>query len=326
MNARLILYAILAAVMGVSWASTCVIYRAAEIGELVAPIELRHMANLGGVVVGSGGGFENPERMGPSIAIGWDQRMLLVDTGRGIAEALRTASIPLAQPEAVLLSNLLPENTVGLDDLLATGWREPRNQPLRVYGPPGTEALCQAIATAHRIGLEAEGAGRGLPPEGGTLLGFDVEPGFRAELDGLELQAFDLPGGPIPAYAWRFERGGRAMVVAGAGWSPDAVVDAAKGADILFHEAVIIPEAEGAEEAGILIDPELLRKEAALHTAVADVGGIAERAAVDTLVLVRMRPPPFYNWQITGTVEKSFGGEVVIASDGEEVSPPRPGP
>jgi len=326
MNARLILYAILAAVMGVSWASTCVIYRAAEIGELVAPIEVRRMGNLGGVVVGSGGGFENPERMGPSIAIGWEQRMLLVDAGRGVAEALRAASIPLAQPEAVLLSNLLPENTVGLDDLLLTGWRTPREQPLRVYGPPGTQALCAALSQGHRIGSDAEGSGRGLPPEGGRLLGFDVAPGWTAELDGLAIRSFDLPGGPVAAYAWRFERGGRVMTVAGAGWSPDAVVDAAKDANVLFHEAVIIPEADGAKEAGILIDPELLRKEAALHTAVADVGAIAQRAAVDTLVLVRMRPPPFYNWQITGTVGQTFEGDVVIASDGVEVSPPRPLP
>ncbi len=324
MNARLILYVILAAVMGVSWASTCVIYRAAEIGELVAPIDPRRSGNLGAIVVGSGGGFENPERSGPSIAIGWEQRMLIVDAGRSVAEALRTASIPLAQPEAVLLSNLLPENTVGLDDLLLTGWRQPREQPLRVYGPPGTAAMCEAIVAAHRVGIEAEGPGRGLPEAGATLLGFDVEPGWTAELDGLQIDAFDLPGGPIPALAWRFERNGRVVVVAGAGWAKEAVVAAAKDADVLFHEAVIIPEAEGAEEAGITIDPELLRKEAALHTSVAEVGDIAARADVDTLVLVRMRPPPFYNWQIKGTVRQSFEGDIIIGADADEIDVPRP--
>ncbi|MFT5442295.1 MAG: hypothetical protein ACI8W3_001337, partial [Myxococcota bacterium] len=39
MNARLILYVILSIVMAVSWASSCVIYRAAEIGELVGPMD-----------------------------------------------------------------------------------------------------------------------------------------------------------------------------------------------------------------------------------------------------------------------------------------------
>ncbi len=324
MNARLILYAILAAVMGVSWASSCVIWRAAEIGELVAPIDERVSGNLAAIVVGSGAGFENPERAGPSIAIGWEKRMLLVDAGRGIAEALRSASIPLAQPEAVLLTSLLPENTVGLDDLLLTGWRQPRKQPLRVYGPPGTAAMCEAIVAAHRVGIEAEGPGRGLPAEGAQLLGFDVDPGWTAELDGLSIRASDLPGGPIPALAWRFDRNGRGVAVVGAGWAPDAVVEAAKDVDVLVHEAVIIPPADEAEEAGIMIDPELLRLEAALHTAVVDVGGIAQRANVDTLVLVRMRPPPFYNWQIEGTVGQSFSGDIVIAADAEEIDIPRP--
>lgn len=324
MTARLILYAILAAVMAVSWASSCVIYRAAQIGDLVAPIATRDFGNLAAVVVGSGAGFENPERMGPAIAVGWEQHLLLVDAGRGVAEALRASAIPLTQAEAILLTSLLPENTVGLDDLLLTGWREPRTQPLRVYGPAGTSELCESLVRGHRIGIEAEARGRGLPAEGAVLIGMDVEPGWTMELDGLVIRSAGLPGGPLPALSWRFERGGRSMIVAGAGWAPDAVVEAALDADFLFHEAVIIPDAEGAEAAGILIDPELLRLEAALHTALADVGTIAERARVGTLVLVRLRPPPFYEFQITGLVGQTYAGNVIIASDGEEVTPRRP--
>ena len=54
---------------------------------------------------------------------------------------LRAAEIPLAQPSAVCLTSLTPENTVGLDDRLLTGWLAGRSQPLRVGGPPGTAAL-----------------------------------------------------------------------------------------------------------------------------------------------------------------------------------------
>lgn len=324
MTARLVLYLILAVVMAISWASSCVIYRAAEIGDLVAPMDIRHSGNLDAVVVGSGNGFENPERMGPAIAIGWGKRLLLVDAGRGVAEALRFAAIPLAQPEAVLLTSLLPENTVGIDDLLLTGWREPRERPLRIYGPPGTETLCGALMQGHRIGIEAEARGRGLPPEGAVLKCFDVAPGWTTELDDLVILASDLPGGPLPALAWRFDRRGRAIVVVGAGWAADSVIEAAMGADVLFHEATIIPDADTAEEAGITIDPDLLRLEVKLHTALVDVGSIAARAGVGTLVLTRMRPPPFYNFQITGTVQKTFDGEIIVAADGVEIETRRP--
>jgi len=321
MTARLVLYGILAAVMAVSWASSCVIYRAAEIGDLVAPLDPRDFRTLEAVVVGSGSGYENPERMGPAIAVGWEKRLLIVDAGRGVAESLRRSQLQLSQIETILLTNLLPENTVGIDDLLLTGWRDPRRQPLRVYGPAGTAALCESILRTFAVGIEAEGRARGLPAEGARLVGFDVDPGFYVELDDLAITASDLPGGPLPALAWRFERGGYSLFVAGAGWAPDAVIEAANGVDYLFHEAVVLPDPDEAEEAGITIDPELIRLESRLHTTLNDVGGIAERAKAKNLVLVRMKPPPFYNFQIIGAVQQSYSGGIVVAADGDEIQP-----
>jgi len=321
MNARLILYLILVAVMTVSWLSTCVIYRAAELGELLGPIEERDFRELTLVVVGSGGGYENPDRLGPCLAIGWGTNVLLVDTGRGVAEGLRSARIPLAQPRTVLLSSLMPENTVGLDDLLLTGWRQPRKQGLRVIGPPGTAELVAGILAAQRIGIQAEIDGMGLPAAGAEIEAVEIEDGWSQELDGLKISAGALPGGPTPAFVWRFEKGSRSLALAGHGWAPDAVVSFAKGADTLVHEAVIVPQPEGAEEAGVLVDPELLRKETALHTLLEDVGAVAKRSRVDTLVLVRMRPPPFYDFQVKGFVGKSFGGSVLVPVDAEELEP-----
>ena len=68
----------------------------------------------------------------------------------------------------------------------------------------------------------------------------------------------------------------------------------------------------------------MLRIEAELHTALVDVGGIAARAKVGKLVLLRMRPPPFYNFQITAAVSRTFDGEIIVAADGEEIETRRP--
>jgi ribonuclease BN (tRNA processing enzyme) len=321
MNARLILYLVLSAVMVVSWLSSCVIYRAAELGELLGPIEKRSFRELTVVVIGSGGGYENPERFGPSLAIGWDTNVLLVDVGRGVAEGLRRTGVPLAQPRTILLSSLMPENTVGLDDLLLTGWRQPRSQGLKVIGPRGTAELVAGLLAAHRIGIQAEIEGLGLPPAGAEIEAIEIETGWSHDFDGLKVTAGALPGGPTPAFVWRIEKDDRTLAIAGHGWAPDAVVSFAKGADTLVHEAVIVPDAEGAEAAGVLVDPELLRKEAALHTLLENVGEVAKRSRVANLVLVRMRPPPFYDFQVEGFVGKSFDGSVIIPIDGEEFEP-----
>lgn len=321
MNSRLIFLAFLVAMLTIGWIGSCVMWRAAEVGELVQPLKPRHFETLSVIAIGTGGPYENPERLGPSTAIGWGDHVLLVDAGRGVAEALRKAQIAVAQPEVVLLTNLLPHNILGLDDLLFTGWLESRSAPLRLIGPPGTAEFAEGIRAAYRAGRAAQQDGLALPREGGTFEVMEVEGGWSQELDGLRISAGDLPGGPTPALAWKIEHSGRSVVVSGTGWADDALVSFASGANMLIHEAVYIPPPEDIEAAGVIADPERLRMEAALHTSILDVGSLAARAKVETLVLVRMRPPPFFEIQVTNIVGRDFDGEIVVPDDGAELSP-----
>jgi ribonuclease BN (tRNA processing enzyme) len=89
----------------------------------------------------------------------------------------------------------------------------------------------------------------------------------------------------------------------------------------LAHEAVFVPTPELAEQAGMQQDALGLMREAAEHTSIEAVGKLAARAGVQTLVLVRLRPPPVYDIQITGIVDDDFSGRIVIASDGSELVP-----
>jgi len=243
-------------------AGSCVLWRAAEIGELVRPLEHRAFPRLTVVTVGTGGSYENPERRGPCTAIGWGHRIFLVDAGRGVAEGLRLSKIPVSQPATVLLTNLMPQNTQGLDDLIFTGW-----------------------------------------------------------LANLTISAGALPGGSLPALAYRFKGLHRSVVVSGTGWAPDALVEFAMGADMLVHEAVYIPTPEDIENAGVIADPKRLRLEAALHTSLLDVGELAGRARVKTLVLVRMRPPPFFDLQLKHLIDDHFDGTISFPEDGDELTP-----
>jgi len=308
------------AVAAASWALTCVAWRADRVIADVAPLEPRRFASLTLVTLGTGGAVENPSRLGPAIAVARGGRVLLVDAGRGVAESLRRARIPTRQPDAVYLSSLLPENTDGLDDLLAPGWLDGRETPLRVVGPPGTRALAAGIEAAHAAGLAARSDALGLPAAGARLDAAEVAEGFAEERDGLALRAGSLPGGPLPALAWRFEADGRSAVVGGVGWAPDALVAFARGADVLVHEAVYVPTPEEAAQAELEVDPSRLEREARLHTSIDAVGALAQRAGVSELVLVRLRPPPVFGLQVTSRVG-GFAGRIVVAEDGEEIAP-----
>ncbi|MGH0036653.1 MAG: hypothetical protein ACQGVK_16645 [Myxococcota bacterium] len=324
MNARLAIYAAVFGVLILSWVASFVIYRAAEMGDLIAPVELRRFEQLTLVAVGTGNEFENPARMGPSLAVGLADDLYLVDAGRGVAEALRNAAIPVEQVETLLLTSLQLEATLGLDDLWLTGWRDGRDHALRVVGPPGTAALVDGLRRAHESALRAAGEGLGLPAEGAAIEVIEAEEGWSDAREVLRVSARELTGGPVPALAWRFESlegWRRSIVVTGTGWSPDALVEAARDADVWVHEAIYVPTPEDAEAAGVTLDAAQLERDAALHTSIFDIGELASRAGVGHLVFWRLRPPPMYAFQISGFVSRSFDGEISVPEDGDEITP-----
>jgi ribonuclease Z len=320
MNLRLIGFFLVLGVVTFSWLMTYGAWQFQNVAANVVPIEPRSFRSLTVVTVGTGGEYENPVRGGPATAVAFGKRMFLVDSGRSVAEGLRNAMISVSQPEILLLTNLLPENTVGLDDLLLTGWTQGRATPLQVVGPAGTRALVDGLLAAHAGGIAARRTSLDLPQGGIEVEVVEIVDGWSFEADGLRVSAGELPGGPLPAFAYRFETDDRSAVIAGTGWAEEALVAFAQGADLLVHEAAFIPDPEIAEKIGVDTDPARLSREIALHTRLEAVGGLATRAGVKTLVLVRLRPPPVYDIQITSEIDDDFKGSIVIPEDGDEIT------
>ncbi len=322
MDGRLLFLGLVIGILILAWVGAGVLWRAAEMAELVAPLDVADYDELSVVTVGTGNEFENPERLGPATAVGLGTTVVLVDAGRGVAEALRRAKIPVDQPSVVFLTNLLPYNTVGLDDLLMTGWLTDRETPLRVVGPRGTRALVDGLTAAHAVGRDAMGTSLGLPADGARIDVSEIADGQSVEVGPIVAEARSLPGGPLPSLAWRFTDGHSRIVVSGSGWGRDVLASFAGSADVLVHEAAYLPTVEELEGTGaVVVDPERIERDAALHTAVADAGRLATDAQIDRLVLVRLRPPPFFELQIRSLVSNTFGGEILIPSDGDVVFP-----
>jgi ribonuclease BN (tRNA processing enzyme) len=322
MDGKIFFLAMVFGILVLAWLGAGVLWRAAELSEIVAPIDRQAYEELNVITVGTGNEYENPERHGPSTAIGLGRTIVLVDAGRGVAEGLRSAGIPLDQPNLILLTNLLPLNTMGLDDLLFTGWLTPRTERLRVVGPRGTRALVEGLESAHAAGRDALAPALGLPVEGGRILVEEVGDGYDEEIDGLRIEARALPGGPLPTLAWRFSGLGQRVVVSGSGWGREVLASFAGGADALVHEAAYIPTLAELEGTGAEIpNPERLELESKLHTSIEDVGAIATDAQVERLILVRLRPPPFFNLQVERIVANDFEGQVIVPDDGDVVFP-----
>lgn len=317
-RALIVVLGVLAALFAIAGAMS--LDYAKRVAAGVAYLPSRSFGSLTAVAVGTGGSYENPRRLGPCTAVGLGSQVLLVGAGRGVAEGLRAAEIPVRQPAAVYLTSLLPEDTVGLDDLLLTGWLAPRSEPLRLVGPAGTRALAEGLLAAHARGARAQEDALSLPGDGARFSVTEVGDGFEETAGGIRVRAAALPDASSSSLAWRFEAGGRSVVIAGSGFSPDAVVELARGADLLVHEAVFRASIEQAIASGA-DDPERLRREAGLHPGLREAGRVAERAGVRRLALVRLRPPPLLDFQFTRVAGEAFDGDVVIPEDGEQLLP-----
>jgi ribonuclease Z len=304
-----------------SWFLTCAAWRFDRVAAGVVALDPRGFERMTLIALGTAGAHEDPNRRGPALVIGLDEQVVLVDAGRGVAEALRAAKIPVSQPSVVLLTSLLPENVAGLDDLLAGAELVGRSEPIRVLGPPGTRAVALSLEAGVLPGVRARRAALGIVGDPPRFAVEEVGSGYTLELGALKLVAGELIGGPLAALAWRFEWRGRVALISGVGWDADGLAEFGRGAQLLVHEAALLPTPEQAKELEIGEDPERLRREAALHAGFDTVGAIAHQVGVETLVLVRLRPPPVYDFQVTSLVDERFTGKVVIPDDGDEITP-----
>ena len=320
-NVRLIGFGLVFAVVVASWALTCAAWRFDRVAAGVVPLDPRDFERLTVVVLGSGGPHPDPNRRGPAVALAAGKDVLLVDAGRGVAEGLRAAKLPVTQPGIVLLSSHLPENAVGLDDLLAARWQAGETAPLRLYGPPGTVALARELESALRNSGRSLWGALGIAGDPPGLEAHEVDDGFTLAQGEMTLRAAALTGGPVLALAWRAEWRGRSALVSSVGFAADLLAREARGANLWLHEAVTLPTPEQVKEYGIEADPKRLEHEAALWTSVAQSGLLAQRAGTETLALVRLWPPPVYAFQVTSQVDDAFAGRIVVADDGEEITP-----
>ena len=114
---------------------------------------------------------------------------------------------------------------------------------------------------------------------------------------GLTITAFAVNHTPIrPAYGYRFDYRGRSVVVSGDTVKDAGLIAAAKGADVLVHEAqanhVVALMREEAQKTGRPRIAKILGDIPSYHTTPVEAAEIANEAGVRLLVLYHLTPPP----------------------------------
>ncbi|HEY5815503.1 MAG TPA: ribonuclease Z [Solirubrobacterales bacterium] len=259
--------------------------------------------------LGTGGAVPSARRNTAGLLVARGGERLLFDCGEGTQRQMQR-SLGLVQVDAIFFTHFHADHFLGLPGLLKTYDLTERGRPLTIYGPRGLRDLIQGLGrvigkVGYRVDLVELEPGEAVPCDGAEVRSYSVEHGVRAL--GYALVETDRPGrfdpetakrlgvkegpdfaalqrgetvqgslGPVdPRDVMGESRPGRTLVVTGDTAPCHATVEAARGADLLVHDASFAEEeAQRAADTG--------------HSTVGQAAAVAREAEVKLLALVHI--------------------------------------
>jgi ribonuclease Z len=297
------------------------------------------------VFLGTSGSMPTAQRAPAAVLLRRGGEKVLVDCGEGTQRQLLRSAVGLPELEQILLTHYHADHFLGLPGMLKTFSLRGRELPLTVYGPPGLRELFAALKRVFgRLGyslelvevragdvleraeyrLEAFAVGHGVSAVGWSLLE-DARPG---RFDVAAADALGVPFGPERGMLQRGEpvtlssgavvtpdavlgppRPGRKLVIAGDTAPAESVIEAARDADVLVHEATFS-------------DEERERAHETLHSTAAEAAQVARAAGVAMLALTHLSPR-YFGPELAREARATFA-ETVVPKDFDVIEIPFP--
>lgn len=239
------------------------------------------------IILGTGTPNPDPERSGPAVAVVVNGSTYLVDAGAGVMRRAAAAALKYQLPalraravDVVFLTHLHSDHTVGLTDVIHTGWVDERAVPLRLFGPRGTKEMAEHLTRAYAkdIRIRTEGD-QPHTPDGWRVAATDIKPGVVYQDSNVTVTAIAVPHTNWDqAFGYRFQTRDRVFVISGDTRPTDALVTACNGCDVLVHEGYSAERLKART-------PDWQRYHNGSHTSTVELAALAARARPGILVL-----------------------------------------
>jgi ribonuclease Z len=277
------------------------------------------------VLLGTGGPRPDPRRNASTTLIRLGNENILFDAGRGVVNQLARAGVPLHAVNPVFITHHHFDHIGDLYDVALASWMHGRKDPLRIFGPPETRRILDALLT-QVYDKDWQWRSLGEPALGGwkPVIAEDVAPGVVLETARWKVSADTVVHGDglgLPpaflkrwqCYGYRFESEGRIVAISGDTVACDGINRIARGADVLVHCCYM-----GSAE----IENDHFRRLLQYTLAGGDtVGKIAARAQARTLVLTHHRPRKDDRVleRLVEEVAGDFSGRIIVGEDLMEI-------
>lgn len=287
-------------------------------GNTATPLQgqsLREEERTEVVLLGTGTPYPNPQRQGPATAVVAGERVFLFDAGAGVMRQMQAAGLPINGVEAFFVTHLHSDHTLGYPDLILTSWVMRRRTVLQAYGPPGLQRMTNHLLAAwdedirNRIeGLERE------PPVGYRVEVHEIGPGIAYDSAGMRVTAFPVSHGNwASAYGYRLDAPDRSIVISGDSRPSEALLEAARGVDVLIHETYPAERVAPEDRPGGELWPQYMRE---FHTSALELGRIAAASRPKLLLLTHIVWMGGTEEEIVAAIRAGgFNGPVFIGED-----------
>jgi ribonuclease Z len=266
-------------------------------------VELARPGELSVLLCGTNAPLPDPHRAGACTVIAAGSDLYVIDSGLGSVPNLMNWRVPLQNVKGVLLTHFHSDHIAELGELRLQTWGAGRHAPLKVYGPPGVEDVVAGFNQAYSHDAEYRTAHHGekfLPREDVDLVAIPIPmSGATApvfDMNGLKVTAIRVDHGPVkPAYGYRFDYAGRSVTISGdTSYYPPLAV-AARGTDVLVHEAqsnvLVSILGEALTAAGRPRPAKIMHDIQTYHTTPVEAARLANLAQAKLLVFTHINPP-----------------------------------
>lgn len=271
------------------------------------------------ILLGTAGGpSPKVDRSAPANAIVVGDDIYVIDCGNGVARQMVLAGLDLGRIRDVFITHQHSDHNADYGNLLLLAWATDLHTRVDTYGPPPLKRMTELFLQMNDYDINIRIRDEGRPPLAPLIVPHEITQGGLVMRDDNVKVTAALVEHPLvkPAFAYRFDCPDRSIVFSGDTRPSENLIELARGADILVHEVIDLA-AIGVLEKELSHAKRLHAHLLAAHTPMSEVGQIATKAGVKTLVLNHFVPgtPPIPDQVWYDAVRPHFRGRLIVGRD-----------